>query len=245
MHKSKTLSHLERLDKLESMLKSDDLHTIPEIAGALGVSKRTLQRDINILRERGLPIDADRGRGGGIRLHRSWGIGRISLSNIEAIELLMSIAITEKMNSPLFKGNLSSIRYKISALLSQDQKRNIEQVRNRILIGSSASPTVLHSYELSLNKDASDLNVAFLYKKHTKIRYCDEKQQETTRVIEPHYLYLNYPVWYVFAWDLLREDFRVFRCDRIETCWVLETSFSIRPFDDFAQLLRSDQPNSI
>ena len=227
------------------MLKSDDLHTVADIANTLGVSKRTLYRDINILRERGLPIDADKGRGGGIRLHRSWGIGKIQLTDIEAIELLISIAIAEKMNSPLFQGNLTSIRYKLTALLSQTQKLKIGQLRNRILIGSSASPQVLSSFELSLKKGAADLNISFLYKKRLDIEYIDEKSQATNRVIEPHYLYFNYPVWYVFAWDHLRGDYRVFRCDRINKSTSINDSFNLRPFDEFTHLLRTDSPSPI
>ena len=87
MQRANINSHLERLDVLASLLKSDDFLTVRELAKALEVSPRTLYRDINILRDRGLPIDADKGKGGGVRLHRSWGVGKINLTNNEIVDL--------------------------------------------------------------------------------------------------------------------------------------------------------------
>jgi len=91
MPRAATLPRLERLDLLASRLKSGEPITVAEIADEFGVSTRTLFRDVDILRQRGLPIEADRGRGGGIRLHRHWGVGRLALSYREAVELLVSL----------------------------------------------------------------------------------------------------------------------------------------------------------
>ncbi|MFT5706353.1 MAG: putative DNA-binding transcriptional regulator YafY [Oceanospirillaceae bacterium] len=233
---------MRRLDTLTSMLKSDDFLTVQDLAKDLGVSTRTIHRDINILRDRGLPIDADKGRGGGVKLHRNWGLGRLSLTDQESIDLLISLAISEKMNSPLFMDNLKSIRYKLMALLSPDQKLNIKNLRSRILIGSSASPQIISSYELSSSNQAIELNAAFLFKKQLSISYSDESNVITERRIEPHYLYLNYPVWYILAWDHLRAAFRTFRCDRISKPLVIEKSFKVRPFIDFTHMIKTDNP---
>ncbi|NJO35709.1 MAG: HTH domain-containing protein, partial [Rhodospirillales bacterium] len=73
--------------------------TAAELAAALGVSMRTLNRDLELLRDGGVPIESDRGRGGGLRLQRNWALGRLHLSPAEAIDLLLSIAIAERMNS--------------------------------------------------------------------------------------------------------------------------------------------------
>ena len=69
MTRSTTLTRLERLDLLATRLKSDEPLILSDIASELDVSTRTLNRDIAILRERGLPIESDRGRGGGVRLN--------------------------------------------------------------------------------------------------------------------------------------------------------------------------------
>ena len=233
---------MERLDILTSMLKSDDFLTVKDLANYLGISTRTVHRDINILRDRGLPINADKGRGGGIKLHRNWGLGRLNLTNQETIDLLISLAISEKMDSPLFMNSLKPIRYKLIALLSPSQKLKVASLRERILIGSSASPIVLSSYELSPNNEANELSSAFLNQKQLSISYSDDSEAITHRIIEPHYLYLNYPVWYILAWDLLRLNYRTFRCDRILKPLVVEESFEVRPFDEFAHMIKTDSP---
>jgi predicted DNA-binding transcriptional regulator YafY len=242
MNRANTNSHIERLDLLTSMLKSDDFLTVKDLAGYLGISTRTVHRDINILRDQGLSIDADKGRGGGVRLHRNWGLGKLSFTDQETIDLLISLAISEKMDSALFMSNLKPIRYKLIASLSPSQKLKIESLRERILIGSSASPTVLSSFELSVKHESNQLNAAFLGQKQLSISYIDDKKITTTRIIEPHYLYLNYPVWYVLAWDLLRSGFRTFRCDRILKSHTVEMLFEVRPFEEFSHLIATDIP---
>jgi len=242
MKRTNTNNHMARLDLLASMLKSEDLLIVNDLAQHLGVSTRTLYRDINLLRERGLPIDADRGRGGGVRLHRSWGLGKLNVTDQETVDLLISLAVSEKMNSPLFMNSLASIRFKLMALLSSDQKLKIKTLRGRIRIGSSASPLVLSSYEIAPFKNQSELRTAFLAQKQLLINYVDEKEISSERLIEPHYLYLNYPVWYVLSWDHLRADFRTFRCDRIVHSHTTEKEFKVRSFEDFTHMLRTDSP---
>lgn len=64
---------------------------IGALADEFGVSRRTLTRDIALLRDRGLPVDADRGRGGGVRVASTWGVGRLTLDYREAVDLLVSL----------------------------------------------------------------------------------------------------------------------------------------------------------
>ena len=57
----------------------------------------------------------------------------------------------------------------------------------------------------------------------------DGKSCKTNRIIEPHYLLLTWPVWYVLGWDELRESVRMFRTDRISSLSDLQESFKRRP----------------
>jgi predicted DNA-binding transcriptional regulator YafY len=63
--------------------------------------------------------------------------------------------------------------------------------------------------------------------------YRDARGEKTERAIEPQYLLLSYPVWYVAAWDDLRREVRIFRCDRIERARLLGEPFRPRRFTQF------------
>ncbi len=70
-----TISRLSCLDELLGLLRSRDFATGAELARELGVSMRTLRRDLEVLRQRGVPLEADRGRGGGVRVAGGWSAG--------------------------------------------------------------------------------------------------------------------------------------------------------------------------
>ena len=67
------------------MLADRDYTTAGELAAELGVSVRTLHRDLGLLSNLGSPVDSDRGRGGGLRLEHGWSLGRVHLKESEAI----------------------------------------------------------------------------------------------------------------------------------------------------------------
>jgi len=140
------LSRLDRLEELKGLLKAREHVTAAELAGELGVSLRTLNRDLEVLRGSGVPIESDRGRGGGLRLQRNWALGRLHLSPVEAIDLLLSIAIAERMNSPLLLQQLAPIKRKIVAAFSESYQPKIRSLRRRILVGKPASEAVLATF---------------------------------------------------------------------------------------------------
>ena len=128
MNRASTIGRLQRLELVTARLKSDDSLVVADLAREFGVSVRTLTRDIQILRDQGLPVDADRGRGGGVRLHWSSGIGRLSLSYAEAVDLLVSLAVAEQMKSPLLMANLGSVRRKLMASFAPSMRRKIKSL---------------------------------------------------------------------------------------------------------------------
>jgi predicted DNA-binding transcriptional regulator YafY len=226
-------SRAGRLEVLKVLLAERDYTTAAELAGELGVSVRTIQRDLAFLRDLGLPVDSDRGRGGGLRLEHGWSLGRVHLSETEAIGLLLSLTIAEKVGSPLLLDDTRSIARKIAASFAPQQARRILAVRRRILVGASASAVVLSSYVPPRGRVTKPLLDAFTHRRLTVISYQDQHAQVTEREIELQYLYYNVPVWYALAWDRLRDDVRAFRIDRIKTIQLLPETFSHRPEERF------------
>lgn len=248
MSRANATKQLDRLEQLTAILKSEEALTSKIIAAELNISERTLFRDIGILRERGLPIEADKGRGGGIKLHRNWGVGRLSLESQEIIDLLISLAIAESMGPTLFMGNINTVRHKLMASFSPKQKEKIHQLRQRIHIGEQASPDVLQSFTTKKHQTQATIETlhrAFLFNKRIAIVYQDFHDQETQRDIEAHYLYLGFPVWYLLAWDHLRNDVRIFRYDRIKKADILSQEFTVRPLNDFNAILTKQNVSTL
>lgn len=233
MGHAKILSRLERLDQLIGLLQSNDFNTASSLADQLAVSSRTLMRDLDVLKDKGYPIETDQGRGGGIRLNRHWGIGRLTLNYREVIDLLLSLAIMERMGSPIFLENLKAIRHKISTSFPPEQRAKVQAIRKRLFVGNIASDAVLQNYPKAVKAPTDAIYEAFFDMKKIHIHYSDEKNIKTQRLIEPHYLFLNWPAWYVLAWDYLREDVRCFRLDRMYKAAINNESFTLKKTDLF------------
>jgi predicted DNA-binding transcriptional regulator YafY len=226
-------SRVLRLDELKALLADRDVTTVGDLADDLGVSLRTVQRDLATLRDLGMPIESDRGRGGGIRLEHGWSLGRVHLNESEALGMLLSFTIAEKIGSPLLLEDLRSIQRKVSAAFAPAQSRRIRALRRRVLVGGPASDRVLTDYSPAQASITHGLMQAFLYQRVAVIRYQDQSGTVTNREIETQYLYYNLPVWYALAWDRLRDDVRFFRLDRLQRIQALAADFRLRRPDPF------------
>jgi len=235
-----TTVRLSRLEQLKGLLKARDIAVAADLASELGVSRRTLHRDLEILRESGVPIESGRGRGGGLRLHPNWGLGRVHLSAAEAIDLLLSIAIAEQINSPVLLRQLASIKRKIVAAFGETHQAQIRQLRKRILLGPPASNTVVASLGNSPRRAHPALAEAFLNSQRVVIEYIDRNGAITSREVEPHYLYLSLPAWYLLAWDSLRAAVRHFRVDRITSVKPTGQTFRLTDPQPFLQEMEQE-----
>lgn len=239
MARENTYNRLNRLDLLAGRLKADDHMTVAMLAAEFNVSRRTLSRDIAILRDRGLPIEADAGRGGGIRLHRTWGVGRLTLSYPEAIELLFSIAIVEKLDAPWVFMNSAAIRRKLAASFSPALRDRIKGLRTRIHVSGPTSPQILSSFTAPQPDGMAIIFQAFLEMRSLRLSYEDADGKCSARVVDPHHLLLCPPVWYLYAWDTGKDAVRCFRCDRIQSAALEDVSFPERPYHLFESAIRS------
>ena len=120
------------------------------------------------------------------------------------------------------------------ASFSPSMKHKLNSLKSRIMITESASPFVLAAFSAPKTAIVESLHRAFVTMCTMTIDYRDEHSTLTQRMIEPHYLLLSYPVWYVLAWDHLRDDVRTFRCDRIIKVQVHDQGFRLRPLARFS-----------
>lgn len=229
------------MELLAVQLKQDAHCTVKDLAHEHGVSTRTIARDLSLMREQGMQIDADRGRGGGVRLDPNWGVGRVNLAYGEAVDLLISIAVAEQMKSPMFLANLGAVRRQLVASFSPQKRSQVNRLKSRILIGVTASTFVQASAKAPPKRVVQTLHQAFVDQEVLEITYQREDGQTSARQIEPHYLLLKYPIWYVVAFDHLRHGPRTFRCDRIQSANRVGGAFRLRPKQDFGPSLINNE----
>lgn len=195
-------------------------------------------RDLKELNESGIPVEAERGRGGGVRVSQRYGLGRLHLSYAEILDLLIALSVAEKLSSPVFLKNVKAVKNKISVVMPESFSGQISRIRERVLIGENASYAVMGTVN-GLRKNGVDvLNTAFFEMKCLRLKYVNSKKEWSERTIEPHYLLLNSPIWYIYAWDRRSEEVRFFRIDRIQSLEVLSERFVLHHQEVFLREIR-------
>lgn len=235
MGRGDTRNKLDRIEQLKGLLKTGETFVISELANEFSISRRTLMRDLELLRQLGLPIEGDRGRGGGVRLNAKWGIGRIAFDYREAIDLLLALNVMDLLGSPIFFENLKSVRNKIFASFPDSLRPQVNQLRQRILIGDQASETILSAY--FADEMGHVMNVTtqcFFELRLMDIQYKRNDGVVSNRQIEPHYLFLYWPIWYLISFDHQSLEARTFRLDRIKHAKACRESFSLSPISKFS-----------
>ena len=220
----------ERLDRLLGLLASRQSWTGPALAAELGISLRSLRRDMARLVARGVPLEAERGRGGGVRIPPRVGLGRLQLDHREALDLLLALAIGERIRSPLLLSSLKGLRQKIAMAFPPEERFRVNRLRRRILHARPASRGVHESLGRPRPAVLGPVQDGFFEQRAIEVEYRTARER-TTRVVEPHYLLLSWPAWYLLVWDHLREAVRTLRLDRIESARLTDRPFQLRDAD--------------
>jgi predicted DNA-binding transcriptional regulator YafY len=174
------------------------------LAEELGMSLRTLYRDIETLRAQGAPIDGEAGVGYVLRPGFMLPPLMFSEEEIEAL-VLGSRWVSERADGPLGKA-ARNVLAKIGAVLPDDLKDSIDA--SGLLIGPG-DPIAAGDAELAT------IRRAIRSERKMQIAYADEQGNATSRIIWPIALAFYDRVRVVVAWCELREGFRHFRTDRI------------------------------
>ncbi|REF34660.1 helix-turn-helix transcriptional regulator [Thermasporomyces composti] len=209
----------ERVLALLGLLQRRRVWTAPELAERLGVTPRTVRRDVERLRALGYPVHASQGVGGGYQLGSGRDLPPLLLDDDEAIATALAL-LTGSGDAVAGAGDAA-----FRALTKLDRvlpARLRHQVRT--LAGSVESfgggrtpvdPTVL----LTLARACRDeVEVSFDYPRG------NERHQ---RRVEPYRLVASDRRWYLLAYDLDRDDWRTFRVDRMTA--VVARTWRFRP----------------
>jgi len=224
-----------RHDAIVRYLRRNGTSTVDELANEVSASRRTILRDISALRDEGFVIHSDVGRGGGLQLDPQSMQTTARISVPEVFALLISVSAIRAAGHLPFSDLADAALGKIEKSLPSDKVKDLR-----------AFLDCLHIGQLSEHQDLSDMGkmdaallpafeTTFLQRQHLSFDYKDAKGRISRREVEPQAMLILPPLWYLVAWDPMREDFRHFRMDRISKPERIEgTSFRRRhvPFED-------------
>jgi predicted DNA-binding transcriptional regulator YafY len=202
--------------------------TVPELAQELGVSQRTIFRDLNAVRARGFSIDGSAGRGGGVSLDGDSVLLSAQLATSELVALLLSAAVARSAPWMPFASKADDAIAKLEGALPRARVRELRRVLARIVIGAPASARLVSSMK---EVEAGLLDVferAFTLGVMLGFEYQDGDGQKSERRVEPQAMLVRAPLWYVMAWDTQKDAMRLFRMDRIHTARAIEDAPFVR-----------------
>ncbi|WP_189033266.1 helix-turn-helix transcriptional regulator [Nocardia rhizosphaerihabitans] len=196
-----------RLLELLSLLQLKRDWTSSELAGRLDVSTRTVRADIGKLRSLGYPVDARPGVAGGYRLAAGTAMPPLLLDDDEAVAVAVGLGAVATQRLGVEETSLTALA-KLEQVLPSRLRRRVEAVREATSTVPGAEPPL----ELSVLGA-----VAAAIRGHERLRfeYTKHGGSAGARHTEPQRLVSWGPLWYLLAWDLDRDAWRVFRVDRM------------------------------
>lgn len=233
------MSLAERQDELIRLLRLRADWRTEDLARELGVSTRTILRDLDRLRDRGFEISTMSGPGGGVHLEPTSVLVTSQLAGEDVVALILSAAVAQAFPWMPFASGAAAALAKIESSLPHQRARKVQDLMMRILIGTPSAPSTRRRSTVSPLL-ARLFEVAFSEERLLSLAYEDRNGAATRRVVEPHGLLLRAPLWYVIAWDTAIDEPRLFRADRISSPHVLARTFVPRPHE----LVRAIAPDA-
>ena len=183
--------------------------TANELADKFEVSVRTIYRDIDSISSVGVPIFTTQGKGGGIKIDNEYILNKSLFDANEKEQIIAALQGLEKTNK-VYKSELIT---KLSALFKIKNSNWIE-----IDFTSWGSN---NTYQDLFNT----LKIAIINKNIISFSYNSSKAEKINRRVKPIRLLFKEQDWYLYAFCLLRNDFRYFKLSRIKDLEVLAINY--------------------
>lgn len=201
---------IDRQIGILSMLLQKDTLTAPYLAEQFEVSRRTINRDIEDLCKAGIPIVTRQGINGGISIMENYKLDRTLFTHGEMQDILAGLRSLDSVNGTNRYGKLME----------------------KLSVGSSDFMVGNQSVLIDLSSWYKDSLASKIELIRTAVDNCKELEfvyysprGESVRCIEPYYLIFRWTSWYVWGWCKKREDFRLFKLNRMDKLQISEQVF--------------------
>ncbi|MGW0815313.1 helix-turn-helix transcriptional regulator [Streptomyces viridiviolaceus] len=199
-----------RLLRLLSLLQAHREWSGTDLADRLGVSPRTVRRDVDRLRELGYPVNASPGTGGGYQLGAGAELPPLLLDDDEAV------AVAVGLRAAAGQGIEGIGETSVRALAKLEQVLPNRLRRRVSALNAFTVPMLRASRPIAVDPGVLT-ELAHLCRDAERLRfeYRGHDGTPTRRIVEPYRLVCSERRWYLVAFDLDRADWRTFRVDRI------------------------------
>jgi predicted DNA-binding transcriptional regulator YafY len=209
----------ERVLTLLGLLQQRQVWTGTEIAARLGVTSRTVRRDVERLRTLGYPVQASRGVGGGYQLGPGQDLPPLLLDDDEAIAT--AVSLLAGAGGAVAGAGDAGLRAlaKLDRVLPARLRHAVRTLSGSVESFDGGRVPVDPDLLMTLARACRDeVEAGFDYPSGREVR---------RRRVEPHRLVASDRRWYLLAYDLDRDDWRTFRVDRIAAA--TPSSWRFRP----------------
>jgi len=196
----------DRLFQIVQHLRGGRLVTAQQLAERLEVSTRTIYRDIADLMSTGVPIDGEAGVG--YVMEEGYDLPPLMFTRDEIVALVAGARLIRAFGGADMARGAEEALVKIGAVLPEAERLRAGRVPIH-----AVGPRMTDDLRAMIDRieQATDAS------QRLALDYCDQNGAATRRVIRPLGLWFWGSVWTVVGWCELRDDFRMFRLDRIES----------------------------
>ena len=220
----------DRLFQLVQLIRGRRLSTAAYLAERLGVSSRTIYRDIADLQHQGVPIEGEAGVG--YRLGAGFDLPPLMFTEGEAKALVVAVRVAVV---GLDAGLAAAAEVALGKILSVLPAAAKAAAESQAIY---APRNVATSLNAATRQRLQDLREAVQAQRKVQITYCDPQGKTSQRTVRPLGCFYWGKVWTLAAWCEARSDFRSFRVDRIQSSDVLVAGFQQEAGKALADLLR-------
>jgi len=224
-----------RLLELLELLQAKPLVTGRELGDRLGIDRRTVRRDVATLQRLGIPVEGERGVGGGYRLRPGYRLPPLMLTEDEATAVVLGLTAARRLALGDADGTDGALA-KIHRVLPDALRRRVEALEATLAFTGHAI-----TGEPPAGETVLLLAEAIRRGRRVRVTYRSYGGERTTRELSPYGLVVHAGRWYLAAHDHRRSALRTFRVDRIRGAGIGGASAVTAPdgFDALEHVSRS------
>lgn len=217
--------------RLLTLLQSRAVWGGGELAEELGVTPRSVRRDVDRLRQMGYPVLASHGHGGGYQLGAGRALPPLLLASDEAVAVAVGLRLAASSGIDGLGERALRALTVLDQVLPPTVREEVAAVTSVMDVVATGSPVVASPVLLTLARAAREAH-------QVRLDYVRADGEASQRRLEPYRVLSVDGRWYLFAWDLDREDWRTFRLDRISDARPSTFRFTPRPTPDIEAYVR-------